>query len=140
VFHALVRRYFHGTLKPPFNEEKRAEAGLPPDFYWPLAEAWAMMRRRLPISAEAETLAARVDRRESAEILPAIAAALPRPAQDCCGRLKRLALIRTALTGWPTGPAGHERHRIGQTPERAHPLAYRINSSSSGCFPNSGCS
>ncbi|WP_112309407.1 ferritin-like domain-containing protein [Pseudogemmobacter bohemicus] len=38
VFHALVRRYFHGQLKPPFNEEKRAEAGLPPDFYWPLAE------------------------------------------------------------------------------------------------------
>lgn len=38
VFHLLVRRYFHGTLKPPFNEEKRAEAGLPPDFYWPLAE------------------------------------------------------------------------------------------------------
>ncbi len=36
-FHALVRRYFHGQLKPPFNEEKRAEAGLPPDFYWPLA-------------------------------------------------------------------------------------------------------
>jgi hypothetical protein len=32
-------RYFHGALKPPFNEEKRAEAGLPPDFYWPLAEA-----------------------------------------------------------------------------------------------------
>ena len=39
VFHALVRRYFHGALKAPFNEEKRAEAGLPPDFYWPLAEA-----------------------------------------------------------------------------------------------------
>lgn len=38
VFHALVRRHFHGALKPPFNEEKRAEAGLPPDFYWPLAE------------------------------------------------------------------------------------------------------
>ncbi|HQY44781.1 MAG TPA: ferritin-like domain-containing protein [Paracoccaceae bacterium] len=37
-FHALVRRYFHGPLKPPFNEEKRAEAGLPPDFYWPLTE------------------------------------------------------------------------------------------------------
>ena len=36
-FHGLVRRYFHGALKPPFNEEKRAEAGLPPDFYWPLA-------------------------------------------------------------------------------------------------------
>ncbi|MEM6940577.1 MAG: ferritin-like domain-containing protein [Pseudomonadota bacterium] len=36
-FHALVRKYFHGTLKPPFNEEKRAEAGIPPDFYWPLA-------------------------------------------------------------------------------------------------------
>ena len=37
VFHGLVRKYFHGQLKPPFNEEKRAEAGLPPDFYWPLA-------------------------------------------------------------------------------------------------------
>jgi len=36
VFHDLVRRYFHGGLKPPFNEEKRAEAGIPPDFYWPL--------------------------------------------------------------------------------------------------------
>lgn len=35
-FHALVRSYFHGDLKPPFNEEKRAEAGIPPDFYWPL--------------------------------------------------------------------------------------------------------
>lgn len=39
VFHSLVRRYFHGALKPPFNEEKRAEAGIPPDFYWPLAES-----------------------------------------------------------------------------------------------------
>ncbi|MFN3642368.1 MAG: ferritin-like domain-containing protein [Gemmobacter sp.] len=38
VFHSLVRRHFHGTLKPPFNEEKRAEAGIPPDFYWPLTE------------------------------------------------------------------------------------------------------
>ncbi len=38
AFHTLVGRYFRGALKPPFNEEKRAEAGLPPDFYWPLAE------------------------------------------------------------------------------------------------------
>lgn len=38
AFHDLVRRHFHGALKPPFNTEKRAEAGLPPDFYWPLAE------------------------------------------------------------------------------------------------------
>ncbi|MGB0902339.1 ferritin-like domain-containing protein [Halocynthiibacter sp.] len=37
-FHTLVRKYFHGLLRPPFNEEKRAEAGLPPDFYWPLTE------------------------------------------------------------------------------------------------------
>jgi uncharacterized ferritin-like protein (DUF455 family) len=44
-FHALVRRYFHGALKPPFNEEKRAEAGLPPDFYWPLADETAMRLR-----------------------------------------------------------------------------------------------
>jgi uncharacterized ferritin-like protein (DUF455 family) len=38
VFHSLVRRHFHGALKPPFNVEKRADAGLPPDFYWPLAD------------------------------------------------------------------------------------------------------
>lgn len=38
AFHDLVQRYFHGPLKPPFNEEKRAEAGIPPDFYWPLAD------------------------------------------------------------------------------------------------------
>ncbi|MHA7851664.1 ferritin-like domain-containing protein [Roseovarius sp.] len=38
AFHKLVRTYFHGALKPPFNEEKRAEAGIPPDFYWPLAD------------------------------------------------------------------------------------------------------
>lgn len=38
LFHSLVRTYFKGALKPPFNEEKRAEAGLPPDFYWPLSE------------------------------------------------------------------------------------------------------
>ncbi|WP_224823806.1 ferritin-like domain-containing protein [Cognatishimia sp. MH4019] len=39
LFHKLVQRYFRSPLKPPFNEEKRADAGLPPDFYWPLAEA-----------------------------------------------------------------------------------------------------
>jgi len=38
VFHALVTKYFHGSLRPPFNEEKRAEAVIPPDFYWPLAD------------------------------------------------------------------------------------------------------
>ena len=38
LFHDLVRRYFHGPLKPPFNEEKRAEAGIAPDFYWPLSD------------------------------------------------------------------------------------------------------
>ncbi len=38
AFHALVRHYFDGALKPPFNDEKRAEAGLPLDFYWPLVE------------------------------------------------------------------------------------------------------
>jgi uncharacterized ferritin-like protein (DUF455 family) len=38
AFHTLVRRHFHGQIKPPFNEEKRAEAGLPPDFYWPLTK------------------------------------------------------------------------------------------------------
>ncbi len=48
-FHALVRRYFHGGLKPPFNEAKRADAGLPPDFYWPLvSDSQAASRRSTP--------------------------------------------------------------------------------------------
>ncbi|MGA1181062.1 MAG: ferritin-like domain-containing protein [Marivivens sp.] len=46
AFHGLVRKYFHGALKPPFNEEKRAEAGLPPDFYWPLADELPPDHRR----------------------------------------------------------------------------------------------
>ena len=41
VFHSLVGTYFKGALKPPFNEEKRADAGIPPDFYWPLADKLA---------------------------------------------------------------------------------------------------
>lgn len=45
TFHGLVRRYFHSALKPPFNEEKRAEAGLPPDFYWPLADETPLKQR-----------------------------------------------------------------------------------------------
>jgi len=45
TFHGLVRRYFHSPLKPPFNEEKRAEAGLPPDFYWPLSEGMPLPGR-----------------------------------------------------------------------------------------------
>ena len=45
TFHDLVQRYFHSPLKPPFNEEKRAEAGLPPDFYWPLADESPVKKR-----------------------------------------------------------------------------------------------
>ncbi len=37
-FHGLVNKYFSGGLKPPFNDEKRAEAGLPLDFYWPMVK------------------------------------------------------------------------------------------------------
>ncbi|SEW15939.1 Uncharacterized conserved protein, contains ferritin-like DUF455 domain [Cognatiyoonia koreensis] len=44
VFHQLVRTYFHSELRPPFNEEKRAEAGIPPDFYWPLAQETGAIR------------------------------------------------------------------------------------------------
>jgi uncharacterized ferritin-like protein (DUF455 family) len=32
-----VRRYFKGTLKPPFNEAARSQAGMPAAFYAPLA-------------------------------------------------------------------------------------------------------
>ena len=37
TFQALVRRYFKGTVKPPFNETARTEAGLTPGFYKPLS-------------------------------------------------------------------------------------------------------
>jgi uncharacterized ferritin-like protein (DUF455 family) len=37
TFHALVRTNFRGSLKPPFNDKARSEAGLTPGFYRPLA-------------------------------------------------------------------------------------------------------
>ena len=43
AYHRLVRRYFKGALKPPFNASARAAAGLSAGFYEPLAE-----RRELP--------------------------------------------------------------------------------------------
>ncbi|KAG5045736.1 hypothetical protein JHK82_015123 [Glycine max] len=36
-FHAIVRAYFRGPLKPPFNEAARKEAGFGPQWYEPLA-------------------------------------------------------------------------------------------------------
>ena len=35
-FHQLVRQHFHGSLKPPFNEKLRTEAGFTPEWYEPL--------------------------------------------------------------------------------------------------------
>lgn len=37
TFHALVRQYFRGALKPPFNIEAREMAGFPTAYYEPLA-------------------------------------------------------------------------------------------------------
>ncbi|BDA41926.1 Uncharacterized protein HI_0077 [Coccomyxa sp. Obi] len=36
-FHELVRTHFRGSLKPPFNEQARAQAGFGPQWYMPLA-------------------------------------------------------------------------------------------------------
>lgn len=38
VWQDLVRTYFKGAVKPPFNEKSRALAGMEPDFYAGLAE------------------------------------------------------------------------------------------------------
>ena len=38
-FHALVRKHFHGLLKPPFNDEARKKAGFAPAWYLPLSVA-----------------------------------------------------------------------------------------------------
>ena len=37
AFHSVVRKYFQGPLKPPFNEVARAAAGFGPEWYQPLA-------------------------------------------------------------------------------------------------------
>jgi uncharacterized ferritin-like protein (DUF455 family) len=37
TYAALVRERFNGSLKPPFNRASRDAAGLPPEFYEPLA-------------------------------------------------------------------------------------------------------
>lgn len=36
-FHSVVRKYFQGTLKPPFNDAARAAAGFGTEWYLPLA-------------------------------------------------------------------------------------------------------
>lgn len=38
TYQAMVKKYFKGKLKPPFNEKARTLAGLEKDFYMPLAE------------------------------------------------------------------------------------------------------
>lgn len=38
LFQDKVKTYFHGLLKPPFNHQARDAAGLPKDYYEPLAE------------------------------------------------------------------------------------------------------
>lgn len=37
TYQALVRRYFRGSVKPPFNVESRDRAGFPSSYYGPLA-------------------------------------------------------------------------------------------------------
>lgn len=38
TYHTLVKKYFAGQLKPPFNKEARDKAGLTENFYLPLSE------------------------------------------------------------------------------------------------------
>ena len=38
TFHSTVRRYFKGLLKPPFNRAARDLAGMPLDYYEPMAQ------------------------------------------------------------------------------------------------------
>ena len=38
LFHDLARQHFKGTLKPPFNDEARAEAGFTEEWYLPLVQ------------------------------------------------------------------------------------------------------
>lgn len=38
LFQNFVKKYFHGNLKPPFNEQDRLKAGLSQDWYIPLSD------------------------------------------------------------------------------------------------------
>jgi len=38
TYHTIVRKYFKGGLKPPFNKEARDQAGLKPEYYEPLSQ------------------------------------------------------------------------------------------------------
>jgi uncharacterized ferritin-like protein (DUF455 family) len=39
AYHELVRKYFRGHIKAPFDHAGRARAGMPPAYYMPLADA-----------------------------------------------------------------------------------------------------
>ena len=45
TFRALVRCYFKGRLRPPFNQEARAAAGFPAHYYEPLLRGGAPLLR-----------------------------------------------------------------------------------------------
>ncbi|CAL5219313.1 g1122 [Coccomyxa viridis] len=64
-FHSLVKRYFKGNLKPPFNEAARAEAGFGPEWYMPIAAA-------APGSAPAAAAAALQPQASLPEVAPAV--------------------------------------------------------------------
>mmetsp|Transcript_5839 Transcript_5839/g.36208 ORF Transcript_5839/g.36208 Transcript_5839/m.36208 type:complete len:301 (-) Transcript_5839:1523-2425(-) len=46
AFHRVVRKHFKGSLKPPFNEKARREAGFEPSWYLPLVEDEIDKQRR----------------------------------------------------------------------------------------------
>ncbi|MEQ9520449.1 MAG: ferritin-like domain-containing protein [Parvibaculum sp.] len=45
TFHTLVREHFRGDLKRPFNDVARLSAGLPTEFYEPLAEDYQTVNK-----------------------------------------------------------------------------------------------
>lgn len=42
TFHEMVQKHFRGSLRPPFNDKARSQAGLTPGFYKPLAGITAL--------------------------------------------------------------------------------------------------
>jgi hypothetical protein len=67
AFHALVRDRFEGSLLPPFSQEARAQAGMAPEWYFPLAEpkalaAWQDKLARVALKQE-QAERRRVERR-----------------------------------------------------------------------------
>jgi hypothetical protein len=54
LYHELVKKHFRGSIRPPFNVELRAKAGMTPEWYEPLVSPPAAPRPKVEKKAAAD--------------------------------------------------------------------------------------